>query len=335
MNQEENQSREGELKKQVKTKQFKQNGFVYFLKTGKGVALVAIVSVLLVTICFVGAVGVGYYKLGWRNSFVSSVMSALPYPVASVDGYYVYYDDWRFEIEAVQHLNKARQAGLTDEQIENDVMEKLIDDVILKKLAGRFGITVSEQEIDEHVAKLAEQSGGEQAFRASVRDFFNWDLETFKEHVLRSELLGQKLVEQAPQSEEALNEIKGQAEDILNKIKNEEMSFEAAAKEYSEDAGSAEEGGDLGWFPRGVMVPEFEEAAFALEQGQVSELIPTQFGYHIIKLEDRRKVQDAESGDEVEEIKARHILIRSKTFSDYYTEYRDSIKIRKFVDLQN
>ena len=219
MNQEENQSREGEEKKQVKTERFKQNGFVKFLKTGKGLALVAIVSVLLVVICFVGAVGVGYYKLGWRNSFVSSVMSALPYPVASVDGHYVYYDDWRFEIEAVQHLNNARQAGLTDEQIESDVMNKLIDDVILKKLAGRFGVTVSEQEIDEHVAKLAEQSGGEQAFRASVRDFFNWDLETFKKHVLRSELLGQKLVEQAPQSEEALNEIKSQAEDILNKIK--------------------------------------------------------------------------------------------------------------------
>ena len=65
-------------------------------------------------------------------------------------------------------------------------------------------------------------------------------------------------------------------------------SFDVVAKEFSIDPGSAQNGGDLGEFPRGVMVPEFEKAAFALEKpGDVSEPVKTQFGWHIIKLEER------------------------------------------------
>ena len=65
-------------------------------------------------------------------------------------------------------------------------------------------------------------------------------------------------------------------------------SFDAVAREYSMDPGSAQNGGDLGEFPRGVMVPEFEKAAFDLKNpGEVSEPVKTQFGWHIIKLEER------------------------------------------------
>ena len=73
-----------------------------------------------------------------------------------------------------------------------------------------------------------------------------------------------------------------QAQELVAKIKG-GASFEEVAKEYSEDPGSKENGGDLGFFGRGQMVPEFEKAAFELPANQISDPVKTQFGYHIIQ----------------------------------------------------
>lgn len=90
--------------------------------------------------------------------------------------------------------------------------------------------------------------------------------------------------------------------EIKKRIDDGESTFEEEAKIESEDEGSAANGGDLGWFKRGEMVPEFEEVAFSIEPGKVSEPVKSAFGYHLILVEDK------EEQDSVVRVKARHIL---------------------------
>jgi peptidyl-prolyl cis-trans isomerase D len=78
--------------------------------------------------------------------------------------------------------------------------------------------------------------------------------------------------------------VRAKAEDVLAQARKSPASFAALAKKYSEDPGSAAKGGDLGWFSRGMMVPPFEDATFRLKRNEISGLVESEFGYHIIKL---------------------------------------------------
>lgn len=107
-------------------------------------------------------------------------------------------------------------------------------------------------------------------------------------------------------------------------------SFEALARAKSRDEKSAEKGGDLGFFKKGEMVPEFESVAFGLKKGEISDPVQTQFGYHIIKLTDRK------TGSTVEFAKVKDILMQKldqDSQRQAFESYLDKIRSRYPVEI--
>lgn len=92
------------------------------------------------------------------------------------------------------------------------------------------------------------------------------------------------------------------AKEILEKIEKGEMSFEDAAREYS-SCPSSQNGGALGEFTRGQMVPEFDKAVFEMEKGEISGPVKTQFGFHIIKVTDKSDAQEMKLEDIKEQLR--------------------------------
>lgn len=88
-------------------------------------------------------------------------------------------------------------------------------------------------------------------------------------------------------SEQEKKKAKEKAEETLKKIKGGE-DFSKLVSEVSEDPGTKDKGGDLDFFPRGSMIPAFEEVAFALKPGEISGVVETEYGYHIIKMEEKK-----------------------------------------------
>lgn len=185
-----------------------------------------------------------------------------------------------------------REAGLSVQsfrEMQRDMIgQRLLVQLYVQRYGGDGAVEVSDEEVREY---FEAQRDALQERPATV---------AFRQVVL-TVVPSDSAVATALELAEALRERAAAGED-----------FGELAREHSQDPGSAQAGGDLGWFRRGNFAEEFEEAAFALPEGETSDVVETIFGYHVIKVE---KVRFAER-------QARHILIRPRTGSGDLTATR-------------
>src|SRR5437660_8391739 len=163
------------------------------------------------------------------------------------------------------------QVSATDAEIANDFNAHTTDFKIPEKRKVRYLLI----DVDAIRAKIVVPS-------ADIERAYNNSIDTYStpEQVRASHIL----LKTEGKDDAA---VKAKAEDVLKQAKA-GADFAALAKKYSEDEGSAKNGGDLDYFGHGKMVAEFDAAAFTMQPGQISDLVKSQFGYHIIKVTDRK-----------------------------------------------
>ena len=231
------------------------------------------------------------------------------------------------EVDSVTVLEKDVEKAL-ERQIENIISQSGSKEAAEQVLGKKISDFKRSYKDDMEGKLIAEKYTNQLTMdinisRPEVESFFN----TFRDSIpsFPTEHMVRHILFEIKPSDDSIEETKNNALLILEEIKN-GLSFEDAAKKYSEDPGSKENGGYLGVVTRGTFVKEFEKAAFTLDLNQISEPVQTSFGFHIIEVLERAG----------EKIGVRHILIKTKTTDeDKEKTYQNSLKVSKEINTKD
>ncbi|MBU6399948.1 MAG: peptidylprolyl isomerase, partial [Verrucomicrobia bacterium] len=220
-----------------------------------------------------------------------------------------YIGEFRKRLPSEEAFNRQLQAmGTTPEKFRADVTDRAICEAVL------------DREVKSHITITDE----------AAKKFYDGNPDKFQEpeqvrasHIL---LLTQDPKTGAEMTGDQKKEKRAQMEKILARARGGE-DFAKLAKEYSEDPGSKERGGEY-TFPRGQMVPEFEAVAFSLKTNQISDIVTTKFGYHIIKLNEKIAAQKIPFAKKEQEIKD-YLMAQEvqKRLPDYLAQAKKQAKV--------
>jgi peptidyl-prolyl cis-trans isomerase C len=264
------------------------------------------------------------------------VPEQLPEVIARVNGQDVKKSDFDMLVRNIELSQGPIPAARRDEILRRAI-DRLVEYTLLQQEAHARNLTVTDAEVNERVKTMQGQFPTEEAFKKALsarsmsierlrddarvdmvvtklmdnevtstepatdtdcQEFYAKNPDKFKrgEAVRASHIL----IKASETADEATKKkARAQIEGVYKRVRSGE-DFAKLASEHSED-GSAAQGGDLDFFERGRMVPPFEQAAFSLKPGEVSDIVTTQFGYHIIKVTDRRDATTVPFDDQLKE----------------------------------
>ncbi len=277
---------------------------------------------------------------------------------ATVNGEVIYASQLDREIAAIARqyqIDLKSEQGLKQKaEITRVILDQMIEQRLILQQASRQGVPATDAQIDKALADIKANFPSEQEFNfaleqrgltlADLRDRLRTNLTvqnlqakvsnpTVSDAEIQKYYQEHRAEYDQPEQihvRHILVDSEAKARLVLARL-NRGEKFADIARAVSTDSGSKEQGGDLGWIRRGQLVPEFEKAAFALEPGQLSSVVKTQYGYHIIQLIERKAAQ-ASTLDQVREQIRRQLLARKQetAFQAWLKQAKSQATIKRF-----
>jgi len=231
----------------------------------------------------------GLYSFQNTSTFMYRITQIVPFPVARVEGRFVSYENYLFELRHYMHYYETQQKlsfdteeGKADlNEYKKQAMQQVIDDAYVKHLADKNKVSVSNQEVDQEIAIVREQNrlgSSDQVFEDVLRDFWGWSVNDFKRS-LRQQLLAREVVSAMD------TEARDKANAAFAEL-NAGADFAEVAKKYSDDEVTREAGGDYGVAidkSNRDISAKVTNKIFGQQVGQYSEVIDTGFSLEIVK----------------------------------------------------
>lgn len=253
-------------------------------------------------------------------------------------------------------------------EIRKKVSDSLIEDLLLEQEAEKLGLKVSERDIDDAIEDVKKQNSlDDEGLKVALKKeglTYEGYRAQIKKQIEKSRVIGQQVRSKVSVSEKdladyyernqrmflkdgevkishilfvvpdmasgaAIEGIKKEAMDVLEMARS-GKDFQELAKKYSEDS-SAQEGGSLGFFKRGQILPAFEEAAFSLKKGGISDLVRTTYGFHIIRVDDVKEALLEPFESVKEKIRS---AVTSEMLEQRYKEWMDELKKSAIIEVK-
>ena len=291
-------------------------------------------STVLIFFGFLFVVGVLIYGFGMDNQVTQKVAGIFPYPAAVINGVnFIALNQVEDNLKAVRHFYENQDFGSVGLKVdfttpdgqkrlkirEKELLTKMIENRIIAMLANKNGIVLTKEAITQEVNKRLAQYGTTNDLVGNLQKLYGWNMNDFEQQIVAPDMYKAALAEKVRNSDPATIQAKAKIDQAAADLKA-NKDFAAVAEKYSV-GDSAKGGGELGWFSADQMLPEIAMAAFNMKVGDVSDVIESSLGYHIIQLEDKR------TDNGVDKVRLRQIFVRTPTFADWLLGQEKNIKI--------
>ncbi len=192
---------------------------------------------------------------------------------------------------------------------EATLLDKLIEDEVVYILADRAGIEITDAQVHARVKQELDRYGKGRVVQKNIRRLWGFTMKDFEERIVKPQIYREALEQYAQKHYDttAMRQKALEAHTALDKG----MDFVVAVKTYSESPEAAEDGGNAGWFSYDDLAPEIADKVFNLDVGAYSDVIETDNGFHIVKVEDRH------TDTQGTKVLLRHIIIFKPTFAQW------------------